>query len=459
MAATAAESLARDLRRLVGDDGVLTGGQLTPYLVDATEPRGVRGRADALALPRNAEEVAAVVAYCYREQVAIVPRGGGTGFAGGAVADGGVLLALERLDRVLEMEPLRWRMRVEAGVTTRRVQQLARESGLRFPPDPGAPEQSQIGGNVATNAGGPHAFKYGVTGAFVMGLEAVVPPGEPLRLGGSTRKDVAGYDLLHLLVGSEGTLGVVTETTLRLIPAAEAAYPVLALLPDAEAAGLALEAALASGTVPAAVEYFDDLSWEIARRGFPAELPGGYVLICEADGSAAEAASGRDLLREALDEHALQLYAPTERAEIAALWRWREGVSFLVDAYRGGKLSEDIAVPLERLFDAVARTREIAARHGVECCSFGHGGDGNLHSCLLFDRGDEEARLRAEAAAQDLLGMAVELGGTISGEHGLGTLKNGWLRHQWSPAAVRLHEAVKRTFDPEGLMNPGKKLA
>jgi glycolate oxidase subunit GlcD len=459
VAVIVAESLARDLRRLVGEDGVRTGAQLAPYLVDATAPRGVRGRADALALPRDAGEVAAVVAYCYREGVAIVPRGGGTGFAGGAVADGGLLLGLERLDRVLELEPLRWRMRVEAGVTTRRVHQLARENGLRFPPDPGAPEQSQIGGNVATNAGGPHAFKYGVTGAFVMGLEAVVPPGEPILVGGSTRKDVAGYDLLHLLVGSEGTLGVVTGATLRLIPAAEAAFPVVAVLEDGCAAALALEAALASGTVPAAVEYFDDRAWEIARRAFPAKLPGGFVLICEADGSAAEAASGRELLREALGEHALQLYAPTDRAEIAELWRWREGVSFLVDAHLGGKLSEDIAVPLERLFEAVGRAGEIAARHGLECCSFGHGGDGNLHSCLLFDRDDDDARRRAEAAAQDLLGLAVELGGTISGEHGLGTLKNGWLRHQWSPAAVRLHEAVKRAFDPEGLMNPGKKLA
>jgi glycolate oxidase subunit GlcD len=459
MAVSAADSLARDLRRIVGQDGVLTGAALEPYVVDATVPRGVKGWADALALPRDAAEVAAVVDYCYRERLVIIPRGGGTGFAGGAVADGGVLLGLERLDRVLELEPTRWRMTVQAGVTTRRVQQLARQSGLRFPPDPGAPEQSQIGGNVATNAGGPHAFKYGVTGAFVMGLEAVVPPGEPIRLGGKTRKDVAGYDLLHLLVGSEGTLGVVTETTLRLIPAAEAAYPVVAVLEDGEAAALGLEAAFASGTVPAAVEYFDDRSWAIARRAFPAELPPGFVLICEADGSAEEAAQGRELLREALGEHALHVYAPTDRAEIAELWRWREGVSFLVDAYHGGKLSEDIAVPLERLFDGVARTGEIAERHGLDWCSFGHGGDGNLHSCFLFDRTDEDARLRAEAAAGELLLLAIELGGTISGEHGLGTLKSGRLRHQWSPAAVRLHEAVKRTFDPEGLMNPGKKLA
>jgi glycolate oxidase subunit GlcD len=458
MALTASDALARDLRRIVGDAAVLTAGQLTPYLVDATEPRGVRGRADALAFPRDAAEVAAVMAYCYREQVPIVPRGGGTGFAGGAVADGGVLLALERLDRVVGVEALYWRMAVQAGVTTRRVQQLARESGLRFPPDPGAAEQSQIGGNVATNAGGPHAFKYGVTGAFVLGLEAVIPPGEVVRVGGAARKDVAGYDLVHLLVGSEGTLGIVTEATLRLVPAAEAAFPVVAILPDVQAAARAFEAALASGTVPAAVEYFDTRSWAIVRRAFPVELPEGFVLICEADGSRVEAEHGRALLMEALAEDALQLHAPTDPAEIAALWRWREGASFLVDAHLGGKLSEDIAVPLERLFEAVEASAAIAERHGLLGCSFGHGGDGNLHSCLLFDRRDDDARRRAEAAAKDLLAMSVSLGGAISGEHGVGTLKSGMLRRQWSPAAVRLHEAVKRTFDPEGLLNPGKKV-
>src|SRR5438105_3687528 len=205
----AATALASDLASIVGADAVL----LEPpahYLEDGTAQRGVRGHADAVVLPSSTEEVARVVGWCYEHDVPIVPRGGGTGFAGGAVPFGGVVLALERMRRIRSFEPLLWRIELEPGVTTLQVRRLARENGLMFAPDPGASEQSQIGGNVATNAGGPHAFKYGVTGRWVTGLEAVVAPGEVITTGGSVRKDVAGYDLKSLLIGSEGTLGVVT---------------------------------------------------------------------------------------------------------------------------------------------------------------------------------------------------------------------------------------------------------
>src|SRR3989442_2000785 len=198
-----------------------------------TEARGLSGRADAVALPRSAAEVAEVVAWCYAHGVAIVPRGGGTGYAGGAVPlDGGVVLSLERLDRVRSFDPLLWRIEVEAGLRTAELRRIAREGGLLFAPDPGAAEQSQIGGNIATNAGGPHTFKYGVTGAWVTGLEVVLPPGELVRVGGAIRKDVAGYDLKNLLLGSEGTLGVVTAVWLKLIPAPEAALPVVGFYRD-----------------------------------------------------------------------------------------------------------------------------------------------------------------------------------------------------------------------------------
>jgi FAD/FMN-containing dehydrogenase len=218
-------SLARDLARIVGADAVLP-GTVAAFLVDATESRFLRGEADAVVLPQSAEEAARVVAWCYEHDVAIVPRGGGTGFAGGAVpVEGGVVIALERLTRVRSFDPLLWRINVEAGVRTGELRRIARQSGLMFPPDPGAAEQSQIGGNIATNAGGPHAFKYGVTGNWVTGLEAVVAPGELISIGGPIRKDVAGYDLKSLLVGSEGTLGLITAAWLRLLPAPEAFLP------------------------------------------------------------------------------------------------------------------------------------------------------------------------------------------------------------------------------------------
>src|SRR6185437_12449220 len=217
---------ASELVALLGADAVLDGSDPV-YSRDATETRGIEGRADAVVFPQTTEQVAQVLAWCYEHDVPLTPRGGGSGFAGGAVpVEGGVVLALDRLDRVRAFEPLLWRMHVEAGVSTKRVQQLARESGLLFPPDPGAPEQSQIGGNIATNAGGPHAFKYGVVGDWVTGIEAALPPGELVSVGGPIRKDVAGYDLKRLLVGSEGTLGIVTAAWLKLLPAPESVLPV-----------------------------------------------------------------------------------------------------------------------------------------------------------------------------------------------------------------------------------------
>lgn len=454
-------ALAAGLREaLPAEAEVLTGDAVELYLHDATETRGVSGEADAVVLPTSVEHVAEAMAWCYRAGVPVTPRGGGTGYAGGAVPDGGVVICLERLRRVRSLRPLQWRAEVEAGLPTADVQRLARENGLYFPPDPGAPEQSQIGGNVATNAGGPHAFKYGVTGAWVTGIEAVVPPGRLIRVGGPLRKDVAGYDLGSLLVGSEGTLGIVTAVDLRFIPAVEERLPVVAFFADARAGARAVEACFACGIVPAALEYLDEETLEIVRGAFPTPLPPQrcFVVIAEADGSREEALAGRSALVEALGEEALHLQGPTEKREVDDLWRWREGVGIAADALLGGKASEDVGVPVERLADAVEATREIGRRHELATCSWGHAGDGNLHSTFLFSRRDEAALRRAEAAADELFAMAVSLGGTVSGEHGIGTVKNGQLQRQWAPAAVALHEGAKRLFDPEGLLNPGKKL-
>ena len=371
------------------------------YLADLMG-RGVQGSADAVVLPSSTEEVAAVMRWCYENDVPLTARGGGTGLAGGAIpVGGGVVIGFERLNKIRQFDPLLWRMHVEAGVTTGDIQRLARESGLRFPPDPGAAEISQIGGNIACNAGGPHAFKYGVTGHWVTGIEAVVPPGEIVTLGGPIRKDVAPYDLKSLLVGSEGTLGLVTAAWLRLIPAPELELPVIGLYRDADAGISAIERVLASGVVPAAIEYLDAVTLQYAGDAYPFGLPDGaaFMIMVEADGSAAEARRAAAELQEALAEDAVAVHVPTDPSEVAELWRWRSGAAFAILAQRGGAYSEDIAVPLDKLRDVARETLEIGERHNVPALSFGHAGDGNIHSTFLFSPEDLDEEQRAIDAA------------------------------------------------------------
>jgi glycolate oxidase subunit GlcD len=453
--------LERELKSILGQQGVLP-GTTRSYLLDATESRNLRGRADAVALPGTAEEVAHVVRWCYEHDVPLIPRGGGTGFTGGAVPlDGGVVLSLERLRALRQLDPGFWRISVQAGMPTAELRRRARENGLLFPPDPGAAEQSQIGGNIATNAGGPHAFKYGVTGAWVSGLELALAPGELVNIGGPVRKDVAGYDLKSLMIGSEGTLGIVTAAWLKLIPAPEAALPVVAFYPSADAGCEAFERVLASGLRPAALEFMDEGAVGATKGAFPGDVPEAahFMLIAEADGSIEEARRVRAELTETLSAGALCTDAPTEAGAIAALWRWRDGTSLAVTAQRGGKVSEDIAVPLDRLREAIDATVEIGRRHQLQACSWGHAGDGNVHSTFMIDLEDPGELERAERAAEDLFALAGSLGGSVSGEHGLGWVKRGALARQWEPAALALHEQIKRLFDPKGLLNPGKKLA
>ena len=250
-------------------------------LQDGTGNRGVIGTADALVEPQSTEETAAVLAWCYENDLAIVPRGGGTGLAGGAVPSGGVVLSQARMNRVLSIDPELWRMEVESGVSTATVHRIALENGLLFPPDPGASEQSTIGGNIATNAGGPHAFKYGVTGSWVTGVEAVVPPGEIVVSGGPVRKDVAGLDLTHLMIGSEGTLGIVTSAWLRLTPAPEARGVVVAFYDDVRSGCASVSTILASGIQPTALEYLDRGALASSLGSFPFESPAdaGFAVV------------------------------------------------------------------------------------------------------------------------------------------------------------------------------------
>jgi glycolate oxidase subunit GlcD len=459
--------LTRELERLVGPEHVLEAPSGSPYNHDAARRRGVDGKADAVVLPGSAEEAARVVGWCYEHDVPIVPRGGGTGMMGGAVAvRGGVVVSLERLRRVRELEPGLWRIYPEAGVSTRDVQRLARENGLMFAPDPGAAEQSQIGGNVATNAGGPHALKYGVTGAWVSGLEVVVAPGELIELGGWIGKDVAGYDLKRLLIGSEGTLGVITAVRLRLLPAPETAIALVVFLRTCEEGCAAIEQVFAAGLQPSVLDFLDGDTLEIVASGYPpatapsgpAGVPegAGFALIAEVDGSRSQAEAQREELIELLGPTAVAVHEP---AEADALWRWRDGVNGVVTAERGAKVSEDLVFPLEHLAEGLEGLGRIATGHGLRSCAWGHGGDGNVHATVLVDPASDQELDAAEEVGEELFALAVSLGGSIAGEHGVGLLKGGRLGAQWPARAVELHEQIKLLFDPKGLLNPVKKLA
>ena len=455
-----ASELSRELSGLIGAEHVIAAPPAgSPYNSDASRRRGVEGRADAVALPGSAQQVADVVRWCYEHDVAIVARGGGTGLVGGAVpSEGGVVLSLERLRTVRELAPELWRIEPEAGVHTRDVQRLARENGLFFAPDPGAGEQSQIGGNVATNAGGPHALKYGVTGAWVAALEAVLAPGELVQLGGWARKDVAGYDLKDLMIGSEGTLGVITSVRLRLLPAREATIALVVLVGERADGCAAMLDVLAAGIEPAALDFADAQTLELVARGYPGELPpgAGFALLIEVDGRAQEAERARAAVVEAIGARALAI---ERAADEAALWRWRDSFNGVVSAARGAKVSEDVSFPIERMQEGLERFEQIAVRHRMRSCAWGHGGDGNVHATVLVDPASEDELAAAEAVGDELFELVVELGGSVAAEHGVGLLKAGLLESQWDAAAIALHEQLKRVFDPKGLLNPGKKLA
>jgi glycolate oxidase subunit GlcD len=447
------------LRRLIGAEHVLAADAGSPYNSDASNRRELRGRADAVVLPGSAREVEAVVRWCYAHDVAMVPRGGGTGLTGGAVpTDGGVVLSLERLRAVRELEAGLWRMLPEAGVSTRDVQRLARENGLFFGPDPGASEQSQIGGNVATNAGGPHALKYGVTGAWVTGLEAVLAPGELVQIGGWASKDVAGYDVKDLLIGSEGTLGVITAVRLRLLPAREAQIAQVAFFATRAQGCAAMLAVTAAGIEAAAIDFADGAALAHVAGGYPGEVPAGagFALLIEVDGTHEQARTQADEVADLLGGDALAI----DRApDASALWRWREGFNGVLSGVRGAKVSEDVSFPVERLLEGLERFEQLAGAHGLSSCAFGHGGDGNVHATVLVDPADEAELQRARELGAELFALVGELGGSIAAEHGVGWLKRGLLESQWDERTLALHEQIKRAFDPKGLMNPGKKLA
>jgi glycolate oxidase len=453
--------IVKKLESIVGKRHVLTSPEdLICYSYDSTF---AESRPDVVVSPATTEEVSQVMQLAFEEEIVVVPRGMGSGLAAASVPfSGGIALSLTRMNRILEIDEENMTATAEAGVITADFQAAVEELGLFYPPDPSSIKQSTLGGNVACNAGGPRCLKYGVTGDYVLGLKVVLADGRVLQTGGKAIKNVTGYDLTQLFVGSEGTLGVITEVLVKLLTKPQHVRTALAIFPRLDDASRTVNNILAAGIVPATLEMMDETAIgcieEAMHLGLP--LDKEAILILEADGSD-EAAVVREIetiARICWQGGASEVKVAQDEAERAELWRARRSLSPSLARRAPNKLGEDISVPRSQIPEAVRRIKEIGRKYNLPIVVFGHAGDGNLHPNILFDRRDEEEWGRVEQAVSEIFAMAVELGGTLSGEHGVGTLKLPYLEMALGPVAVDVMRNIKQAFDPKGILNPGKKI-
>jgi len=449
------------LRALVGEEAVRTDDSSRErYGRDETE--ALRFPPEAAVLPADVAQVAAVLRFASAERLPVTPRGAGTGLSGGALpVCGGLVLALERLDRIRRLDERDLVAEVEAGVVTAELQRRVEEVGLFYPPDPASRESCLLGGNLAEDAAGPRSCKYGSTRRYVLALEAVLADGTLLRTGAGTRKDAAGYNLTQLLVGSEGTLAVITAATVRLLSLPKATLTLLLPFPALDQAAAAVEAVFREGHDPAACELLERAALAAVGRMMPlppALLGQDALLLLELDGDDPERLLERAAALGALAERlgAGEALVAQEAGEQRRLWAIRRRVGEAVKHVCPYK-EADTVVPRSALADLVRAARAVAARHGLEVVCYGHAGDGNLHVNLLRGDLDEESwHGRRDAAEEDLFRAVVGLGGTITGEHGVGWTQRRYLPLAVPAATLELMQEVKRAFDPLGILNPGK---
>lgn len=427
--------------------------------------------AQLVVFPDHHDEVVTLVRLARQHRIPITPRGRGTGTAGGSVPlHGGVVVVMDRMNRVLEFRPEDRLIRVEAGIINAEVQRVVAEAGFFWPPDPTSNALCTIGGNLGCNAAGPHAVKYGTTRENVLGLIAVAGTGDTVKAGTQTTKGVVGYDLTRLFIGSEGTLGIITEATLKLTPLPDATRLMRVFFRDMHAASAAVSRLMNQPATPSAIEFIDgnalNLMRQFSDKNSALDIPpeAGALLMIEIDGLAESLDGQIQKIKAAAEGEPCQSMAPislnvaTTKAEIAALWSARKALSPTLRHVAPKKINEDVVVPVSRIPTLIQAIDQSAARHAIKIVNFGHAGNGNIHVNLLIDPENPSQMAAAEEALAEIFTTVLALDGTLSGEHGVGAVKREYVRAEIPPVNLALMQGIKGVFDPEGIMNPGKKL-
>src|SRR5690625_668989 len=447
------------LRQIVGNENVRDDqSSLLAYSYDSTAQ--FQALPDAVLSPTNKEQVAEVVKVCNEHQIPIVPRGSGTNLCAGTTPlEGGIVLLFTHMNQILEIDEKNLTMTVQPGVFTKDIFDAAAEVGLFYPPDPGSMHISQIGGNISENSGGLRGLKYGVTNDYVLGLEVVLPNGEIIQTGGKLAKDVAGYNLTELFTGAEGTLGVITEAILKLIPQPETTKTMLALFHDLEAAAQTVSNIIANRIIPVTLEFLDQPTVKVvedfAKIGLPTEAKA--VLLIEQDGAPEVVERDIDTISTLCKENgAFDVQIAQSKEEAETLMTARRSALSALSRLMPTTILEDATVPRSEIANMVQAINDIAEKYDITICTFGHAGDGNLHPTCLTDARNKVEIARVEQAFAEIFEKAVALGGTITGEHGVGTMKLPYVHLKVGEAGLDVLRSIKQAIDPNRIMNPGK---
>jgi glycolate oxidase len=452
------KSAIKRLIQILGEEHILTNkDDMSPYCHDATHNMF---SPEVVIFPGTAIEISKIMQLANKELIPVVPRGAGSGMSGGALAiKGGLVMSMDRLNKILLIDEKNLIARVEPGVITGHLQEEVEKIGLFYPPDPASLNVSTIGGNVAECAGGPRAVKYGVTRDYILGLKAVLPNGEIVGIGVETAKGVVGYDLTRLIVGSEGTLAIITEITLRLIPRPEKKRTILVIFPDIFSAAQGVSNIIREKIVPTTIEFMDSLSVQLVRQELNFDLPKGNIalLLIELDGDQWQIDTYSDRVSAICrDTGSMDIHVACDDKEAEKLWMVRRGISPALLSLKPDKINQDVVVPRSRLAEFVMALSEIGRTYDLMIPSFGHAGDGNIHVNIMLDRDNKDEEKRAEKALNELFGLVIDFRGTISGEHGIGISKKPFIGMEISESVLMLMRGIKKVFDPNNILNPGK---